>query len=115
MYEIKNQQEFIVISGSDIIDEVEANAICRKVEKLLDLEGQPKRLLLDVRKLNLEDSSFDIFVQYLSKIEVKRVSLILDALIHKLKFKLWKRKYKDFFSIEQFLTIEEGSKWLVKE
>ncbi|TDX43618.1 hypothetical protein [Orenia marismortui] len=115
MYHMKVKEEFIVVSGSDIIDEIEARAICRKLKDLLALRADSNKLMLDVREVNLEDSKFDIFIQSLSKFNIDKISIILPELINKIKFRLWRRKYSQYVSIEQFLTFEEGKKWLKKE
>ncbi|PRX35572.1 hypothetical protein BX659_10163 [Orenia metallireducens] len=114
MYKLTNKEEFIVVTGNDIIDEVESKAICRKINELLEFEVGNNSLLLDVRGVNLNDSQFDIFIQYLSKIKVKRISIVLPELVNKFKFRLWKRKYKNYAEIEQFMTLEEAQNWLKK-
>lgn len=114
MYKLTIKEEFIVVSGNDIIDEVEGKAICRKIKELLELRKGNSRLLLDLRSVNLEESQFDIFIQTLSKIKIDKISLILPELINKIKFRLWRRKYKDYTEIEQFVTVEEAQSWLKK-
>ncbi|OCL25498.1 hypothetical protein U472_14235 [Orenia metallireducens] len=114
MYKLTNKEEFIVVTGNDIIDEAESNAICRKIKELLEFKAGNNKLLLDVRDVNLDDSQFDIFIQYLSKASINRISIVLPELINKLKFRLWRRKYKNYAEIEQFMTIEEAQNWLKK-
>ncbi|WP_027338947.1 hypothetical protein [Halonatronum saccharophilum] len=114
MYRLKGEENFIIITGSDIIDCEEGKAICRKVGELIELNSHKERILLDLRRVNLEDSDFDIFIKTMSKINLSKVALVLPELISKFKFRLWKRRYDDCIEIEQFITIEEGKKWLVR-
>lgn len=114
MYKLTNKEEFIVVTGNDIINETESKAICRKIKELLEFKTGANKLLLDVRGVNLDASQFDIFIQYLSKVKVTRISIVLPELINKFKFKLWRRKYKNYAEIEQFMTLEEAQNWLKK-
>ncbi|MCK8828335.1 STAS/SEC14 domain-containing protein [Natroniella acetigena] len=112
MHNLHSENNLIVIKGGEIINGGEAKDICNKVEELLQRRENKQRLLLDLRKVDLEESQFDVFIQYLTEIEVEKIALVLDKLITKFKFKLWSRRYRDYVQLEQFDNLEEAKKWL---
>ncbi|MGM0369463.1 MAG: hypothetical protein ACQEP9_03515 [Bacillota bacterium] len=114
MYKIKSKEDFIIVTGSNIIKDSEAKSICKEVVVKLEQNGKITDLILDLRKVDLEESKFDIFINYLSKIELERVALIVPELISSLKFKLWKRKYKKFIQLAQFNNLSSAKRWLVE-
>ncbi len=115
MYQIVDKKSVIVIIGTDIVDEFEAHAICHKLKELLEIREEKYRLLVDIRNMNLKKSKLDIFIQYLSKVEVDRIALVMKELISKIKFYLWKRRYKKYVDIRQFDDEVNAHKWLKEE
>ena len=101
--------------GYGIIDGREASLICEEINSLIKEKNIKKRVVFNLKELSLNDSSFDIFIDSLSKLEIERIALVLEETISKFKFTLWKRRYKNFIQIEQFSKLEEAQKWLVKE
>ncbi len=114
MYDLQKKKGFIVIDGSDIINGDEALAICKKAEQLL-ANNTTTNILVDTRTVNLEKSKFDIFINYLSRIQVKKIALVLDQLVNKFKFSLWRRKYQPQIKIEQFTNANEAEDWFKGE
>ena len=114
MYDLEVKKEFIVIRGSDIIDEVEATKLCDQVVDLL-ADSEANKLLLDVTKVDLEKSNFDVFIQALSKLELDKIALVLEELISQFKFNLWRRKYRKYVTIEQFSLLTSAQEWLGEE
>ncbi|MCK8817930.1 hypothetical protein MWH28_11230 [Natroniella sulfidigena] len=112
MHKLYSEADLIVIEGGEIINGSEAKDICAKVEKLLERRADKQKLLLDLREVDLEESQFDTFIQYLTKIEVEKIALVLEELISKFKFKLWSRRYRHYVQLEQFDNLEEAKKWL---
>ncbi|GAB6099336.1 hypothetical protein JCM16358_12150 [Halanaerocella petrolearia] len=110
MYDLEEKKDFIVIRGSDIINEVESKELCKEIIKVVN--SNSKNLLFDVRQVNLADSNFDICVQYLSKLEVDKIALVLEDLISGFKFKLWKRRYQNYVTIKQFNILYKAQEWL---
>ena len=111
MHKIKSKEDFIIITGSNIIMNDEAKLICEKL--IIELENTDlKKLILDIENLNLKQSKFDIFINYLSKLDLERVALVMSDLISKLKFKLWKRKYNKYINLAQFNNLLEAKNWL---
>ena len=115
MYDLQDKEEFIFIKGSGIIDKGEAQAICRKITELLEIREDSNKVLLDLKKIDLKESQFDIFIQHLSKMNIDKLAIVLSGLINKFKFRLWSRRYKGYLKIEQFITTEQAKRWLNKE
>lgn len=114
MYKLESEESFIVLRCADIIDGKEAKEICLELVSLFKGKDSSK-LIVDAKGLNLDDSKVDIFITYLSKIDIEKIALVLSELVPAFKFKLWRRKYKNYVEIEQFLTLKEAQKYLAKE
>ena len=114
MYKIKSKEDFIIITGNNIIKANEAKSICEELMIKLANNYQVDSLILDFRKLNLADSKFDIFINYLSKVELEKVALVLPELISTLKFKLWKRKYNNYIQLAQFNNLVDAKSWVIE-
>ncbi|WP_408955037.1 STAS/SEC14 domain-containing protein [Natroniella sp. ANB-PHB2] len=112
MHKLHYENNLIAIKGGEIINEGEAKDICNQVEELLERRKNKQKLLLDLRKVDLRESQFDIFIQYLTEIEVEKIALVLDKLFSDFKFKLWSRGYQDYVQLKQFNDLEEAKKWL---
>ena len=111
MYKIKSKEDFIIITGSNIIKNDEAKSICEEVAvKMADQRIED--IILDLRLLNLGQSKFDIFINYLSKLDLNRVAIVLEGLISSLKFKLWKRKYNNYIELAQFNNLATAKNWI---
>lgn len=114
MYDLQKKKGFIVIDGSDIINGEEALAICEKIKGLLS-SSNTQNILVDTRRVNLEKSKFDIFINYLSRAKVKKIALVLEELINRFKFSLWSRKYRPQIEIKQFNSLQGAKNWLKGE
>ncbi|MGM0502940.1 MAG: hypothetical protein ACQERJ_10470 [Bacillota bacterium] len=114
MHKIKSKEDFIIITGSNIIKDNEAKLICEEIMIKVAKQNHINALLLDLRELDLEQSKFDIFINYLSKLDLKKVAVILPQLISTLKFKLWKRKYKNNLQLAQFNNLRNAENWLLE-
>ena len=112
MHKIKSKEDFIIVTGSNIIKDSEAKTICKEIVIKLEENQKNEDLILDLRKVDLEKSKFDIFINYLSKLDLERVALVMSDLIAKLKFKLWKRKYNKYIKLAQFNNLLEAKNWL---
>ena len=113
MHKIKSKEDFIIITGSNIIKNDEAKLICE--ELIIKLANSHSgNLILDVQSLDLDQSKFDIFINYLAKLNLNRVALVLPELISSLKFKLWKRKYNNYLKLMQFKNLNEAKKWITE-
>ena len=111
MHKIKSKEDFIIITGSNIIKNDEAKLICE--ELMIELaNGHITNLILDVQSLDLDKSKFDIFINYLSRMNLNCVALVLPKLISSLKFKLWKRKYNNYLELKQFNNLNEAKQWI---
>ena len=111
MHKIKSKEDFIIITGSNIIKNDEAKSICEEVTFKM-ANNQVKNLILDLQSLNLAQSKFDIFINYLSKLDLNRIALVLEDLISSLKFKLWKRKYNNYIELAQFNNLAVAKNWI---
>ena len=114
MYDLQKKKGFIVIDGSGIINGEEALAICEKIKGLLS-SSNTQNILVDTRRVNLEKSKFDIFINYLSRVKVKKIALVLEELINRFKFSLWSRKYRPQIEIKQFNNLQGAKNWLKGE
>jgi hypothetical protein len=112
VYELERKKEFIVIKGSDIIDVEETTDICDQVTEMLAEAGGVYNLLVDVRDVKLKESKFDAFINYLTKVKLNKIALVLSDLISGFKFKFWRRKYQGQVKIEQFDKLDKAQAWL---
>ena len=111
MYSLESQPGRVIVDSEDLITEKEALEICQQVKEELT-EPEVNDLIVDVRGTDLEASCFDVFVNYLSKMPVKRIALVLDNLLSKLKFSFWSRKYRPQINIGQFESQQQAKDWL---
>ncbi|AGB40361.1 hypothetical protein Halha_0359 [Halobacteroides halobius DSM 5150] len=112
MYDLKIKKEFIIIKGNNIIDEREAQNLCNKVVEILTEQSRIDGLLLNLKQVNLAESNFDIFIQSLTKLDLKRIALILNDPVSSFKFRLWRRRYKKYALLKQFTTLESAKEWI---
>ena len=112
MYDLEMKQDFVVLVGKEVIGQREALEICNKVDRVTG-KGV-RKILVDVREVDLNASKFDILINHIASLQVDKIALVLDGLISKFKFGLWSRKYKPEIKIRQFEEFESAEGWLIE-